>query len=131
MRLPSSGATRACGETCAPPSMFLSHLGHAWSSSAWSISRPGRLSKTRRRSSRPRRLRAPQPRSVHRRLGMTSLSWPLRVYVAVVVLTAVPALTVGTTTIAPMTFVDALTATVLFVLAWGAQRYPIHLGPKL
>ncbi|MGH2470816.1 MAG: HD-GYP domain-containing protein [Candidatus Limnocylindria bacterium] len=62
---------------------------------------------------------------------MSSLSWPLRVYVAVVVLAGVPALLLGTTTIAPMSGVDAISATVLFVMAWGAQRYPIHLGPKL
>lgn len=62
---------------------------------------------------------------------MNSLSLPLRVYVAVVVLAGVPALMLGTTTIAPMSAADAMTAAVLFVLAWGAQRYPIHLGPKL
>lgn len=62
---------------------------------------------------------------------MSSLSWPLRVYVAAVVLAGVPALMLGTTTITPMSVVDAITATVLFVLAWGAQRYPVHLGPKL
>jgi putative nucleotidyltransferase with HDIG domain len=62
---------------------------------------------------------------------MNSLSWPLRVYVAVVVLAGLPALALGTTTIAPMSLVDVVTASVLFALAWGAQRYPIHLGPKL
>ena len=62
---------------------------------------------------------------------MSSLSWPLRVYVAVVVLTAVPALALGLTSVGSMTLVDLVTAVVLFVLAWGAQRYPIHLGPKL
>src|SRR4030088_2676025 len=62
---------------------------------------------------------------------MSSLSWPLRVYVAVVVLTAVPALALGLSAAGSMTLVDLVTAVVLFVLAWGAQRYPIHLGPKL
>jgi putative nucleotidyltransferase with HDIG domain len=62
---------------------------------------------------------------------MNSLSWPLRVYVAAVVLASVPALMLGTTTIGPMSAADVMTAAVLFVLAWGAQRYPIHLGPKL
>ena len=62
---------------------------------------------------------------------MNSLSWPLRVYVAVVVLTAVPALALGLSALGSMTLVDLVTAVVLFVLAWGAQRYPIHLGPKL
>jgi putative nucleotidyltransferase with HDIG domain len=62
---------------------------------------------------------------------MNSLSLPLRVYVVVVVLAGVPALMLGTTTIAPMNAADAMTAALLFVLAWGAQRYPIHLGPKL
>src|SRR5712691_2497108 len=62
---------------------------------------------------------------------MSSLSWSLRVYVAVVILAGVAALTLGTTTLAPLSLVDAATAAVLFVLAWGAQRYPIHLGPKL
>ena len=62
---------------------------------------------------------------------MSSLSWPLRVYVAVVVLTAVPALALGLSAVGSMTLVDLVTAVVLFVLAWGAQRYPIHLGPKL
>jgi putative nucleotidyltransferase with HDIG domain len=60
-----------------------------------------------------------------------SLSWPLRVYVAIVVLTTLPALVLGMTTVGPMTLVDWVTAPVLFGLAWGAQRYPIHLGPKL
>jgi putative nucleotidyltransferase with HDIG domain len=60
-----------------------------------------------------------------------SLSWPLRVYVAIVVLTTLPALVLGMTTVGPMTLVDWVTALVLFGLAWGAQRYPIHLGPKL
>jgi len=62
---------------------------------------------------------------------MSSLSWPLRVYVAFVVTAGVAALALGTTSVAPMNLVDALTGLVLFVLAWGAQRYPIHLGPKL
>ena len=62
---------------------------------------------------------------------MSSLSWPLRVYVVAVVLAAVAALMLGTTTIVAMSGVDAKTATVLFLLAWGAQRYPVHLGPKL
>jgi putative nucleotidyltransferase with HDIG domain len=62
---------------------------------------------------------------------MSSLSWPLRVYVAVVVLASVPALAIGTTTTTLITPVDAVTATLLFLLAWAAQRYPIHLGPKL
>ena len=62
---------------------------------------------------------------------MSSLSLPLRVYVAAVVIAGVSALAVGTTSFAPMTIVDAATGVVLFALAWGAQRYPIHLGPKL
>src|ERR1700716_2192288 len=62
---------------------------------------------------------------------MSSLSWPLRIYVAIVVLAAIPALVLGMITVGPMTLVDWVTAVVLFVLAWGAQRYPIHLGPKL
>src|SRR4030081_2217914 len=62
---------------------------------------------------------------------MSSLSWPLRVYVAVVVLTAVPALALGLSAVASMTLVDLVTAVVLFVLAWGAQGSPIHPGPKL
>jgi putative nucleotidyltransferase with HDIG domain len=59
------------------------------------------------------------------------MSWPLRIYVAVVVLVAVPALALGMTNVAPMTLVDVITSGLLFLLASGAQRYPIHLGPKL
>ncbi|MDQ2913240.1 MAG: HD-GYP domain-containing protein [Chloroflexota bacterium] len=62
---------------------------------------------------------------------MSSLSWSLRVYVMVVIFAGISALGLGANTISPVTSVDALTATVLFVLAWAAQRYPIHLGPKL
>ena len=62
---------------------------------------------------------------------MSSLSWPLRVYVVVVVLAAVPALILGAAAMAPMSVVDVITTAVLFALAWEAQRYPIHLGPKL
>src|SRR3979411_1214797 len=62
---------------------------------------------------------------------MSSLSWPLRIYVAIVVLAAMPVLLLVMITVVPMTLVDWVTAVVLFVLAWGAQRYPIHLGPKL
>jgi putative nucleotidyltransferase with HDIG domain len=43
----------------------------------------------------------------------------------------VSALALGTSGYVPMNLVDAVTGTVLFALAWGAQRYPIHLGPKL
>ena len=62
---------------------------------------------------------------------MSSLSLPLRLYVAAVLIAGVSALALGTTTFTTMTLVDAVTATVLFLLAWAAQRHPIHLGPKL
>jgi putative nucleotidyltransferase with HDIG domain len=62
---------------------------------------------------------------------MSSLSLPLRVYVAAIILAGAGALAFGTSSYAPMTVVDVVTGAVLFVLAWGAQHYPIHLGPKL
>jgi putative nucleotidyltransferase with HDIG domain len=62
---------------------------------------------------------------------MSALSWPLRVYVAFTVLAALPALALGMAAGAPLSAVDVATAAVLFLLAWVAQRHPIHLGPKL
>ncbi len=62
---------------------------------------------------------------------MKGLALPLRVYVWFVIVAAVPALVAAASERAPVALVDVTTAAILFVLAWVAQRYPVHLGPKL
>lgn len=62
---------------------------------------------------------------------MKLLSWPLRAYVLLIVVAPVPILAAAWSTLAPLAAVEVATTTVLFALAWLAQRYPLHLGPKL
>ena len=62
---------------------------------------------------------------------MKELSPALRFYVACVVLAALPALAIATIGLHAPTLTEISTAGILFIFAWLAQRFPVHLGPKL
>ena len=62
---------------------------------------------------------------------MKDLSPLLRVYVTCIVTVTVPALALAAADLGPLSFAAVATAAILFAFAWIAQRFPVHLGPKL
>lgn len=68
---------------------------------------------------------------------MTALSWTLRAYVVAVIGAALGSVAFAGIPVATgseeglLRTGEVATAVLLFVLAWLAQRHPVHLGPKL